>query len=137
MQVYAEPAAAIRAYRTQLYALMSAARGLLRYRARSSVMSNASKRSEGAAEKVGGKIKGTVGKLINNEQMEAEGKVKEAKGRAKEESAKAAERGKGKVEEVTGAIKNRVGAVIDNEQMQAEGKLKEIKGQARQRGNRS
>jgi uncharacterized protein YjbJ (UPF0337 family) len=99
-------------------------------------MSNASKRSEGAAEKLGGKVKGTVGKLIGNEQMEAEGKVKEVKGTAKEETAKSAERGKGKLEEVAGAIKNRVGHAIDNEQMQAEGKLKEVKGQARQRGNR-
>jgi len=99
-------------------------------------MSNASKRSEGAAEKVGGKLKGAVGRLIGNEQMEAEGKVKEAKGHAKEQSAKAAERTKGKVEEVTGAAKNRVGAVIDNEQMQAEGKVRELKGQARQKANR-
>lgn len=99
-------------------------------------MSNASKRSEGAAEKLGGKIKGGVGKLIGNEQMEAEGAAREAQGRSKEEAAKAAERGKGKVEQVTGAIKNRVGAVIDNEQMQAEGKVRELKGQARQRANR-
>jgi uncharacterized protein YjbJ (UPF0337 family) len=99
-------------------------------------MSNASKRSEGAAEKLGGKIKGTVGKLIDNEQMEAEGKIKELQGEAKEESAKSAERTKGKVEEVTGAIKNRVGHAIDNEQMQAEGKLKELTGEARQRANR-
>jgi uncharacterized protein YjbJ (UPF0337 family) len=99
-------------------------------------MTNASKRSEGAAEKLGGKIKGTVGKLIDNEQMEAEGKVKELKGEAKEESAKASERQKGKVEEVSGAVKNRVGHVIDNEQMEAEGKLKELQGQARQRANR-
>jgi len=99
-------------------------------------MTNASKRSEGAAEKLGGKIKGTVGKLIDNEQMEAEGKVKELKGEAKEASAKASERQKGKVEEVSGAVKNRVGHVIDNEQMEAEGKLKELQGQARQRANR-
>jgi uncharacterized protein YjbJ (UPF0337 family) len=99
-------------------------------------MTNASKRSEGAAEKLGGKIKGTVVKLIDNEQMEAEGKVKELKGEAKEESAKASERQKGKVEEVSGAVKNRVGHVIDNEQMEAEGKLKELQGQARQRANR-
>jgi uncharacterized protein YjbJ (UPF0337 family) len=98
--------------------------------------SNASKRSEGAAEKLGGKIKGGIGKLIDNEQMEAEGKAKELKGTAKEEGAKAAERNKGKVEEVTGAVKNRVGHVIDNEQMQAEGKLKELKGQARQQANK-
>jgi len=99
-------------------------------------MSNASKRSEGAAEALGGKIKGAVGKAIGNEQMEAEGRAKELKGQAKQEGAKAAERGKGKAEEVVGAIKNRVGAVIDNEQMQAEGKAKELKGQARQKVNR-
>lgn len=98
--------------------------------------SNASKRSEGAAEKLGGKIKRGIGKLIDNEQMEAEGAVKEVRGEAKEESAKGAERGKGKLEEVTGAVKNRVGHLIDNEQMQAEGKLREVKGKARQEANK-
>ena len=97
---------------------------------------NARKRSEGAAEKLGGKIKRGIGKLIDNEQMEAEGAVKETRGRDKEESAKSAERAKGTVERVTGAVKNRVGAVIDNEQMEAEGKLKELKGQARQKANK-
>jgi uncharacterized protein YjbJ (UPF0337 family) len=100
------------------------------------LMSNASKRSEGAAEKLGGKLKGAVGKLLGNEQMEAEGRAKQVKGATKEEAAKAAERSKGKREEVAGAVKNRVGAVIDNEQMQAEGKLKELKGEARQKANR-
>jgi len=98
-------------------------------------MGNVSNRSEGVAEQVGGKIKQGIGKVIGNEQMEAEGKAKELKGEAREESAKAAERSKGKVEEVTGAIENRVGAVIDNEQMQAEGKAKELKGEARQKAN--
>jgi uncharacterized protein YjbJ (UPF0337 family) len=99
-------------------------------------MSNASNRAEGKAEQLGGKIKKTIGKVIGNEQMEAEGHLKEAKGEAKEETAKAAERTKGKVQEVVGAVKNRVGAVIDNEQMQAEGKVKELEGQARQRMNK-
>ncbi|HVH46478.1 MAG TPA: CsbD family protein [Labilithrix sp.] len=98
-------------------------------------MGNAANRGEGIAEQVGGKIKQGVGKVIGNEQMQAEGKAKELKGEAREESAKAAERTKGKVEEVAGAIKNRVGAVIDNEQMQAEGKAKELKGEARQKAN--
>ncbi len=98
-------------------------------------MSNASKRGEGLAEEVGGKIKGVVGKVIGNEQMQAEGKAKELKGQAEQEAAKASERIKGKVEEVAGAIKNRVGAVIDNEQMQVEGKAKELKGEARQKAN--
>lgn len=99
-------------------------------------MSNASKRSEGAAEKLGGKLKGAVGKALGNERMEAEGRAKELKGTAKEEAAKSAERSKGKLEEVVGAAKNRLGAVIDNEQMQAEGKVKELKGEARQKANR-
>ena len=99
-------------------------------------MSNASKRSEGAAEQLGGKIKRSIGKLIGNERMEAEGRAKELEGIAKQEAAKAAERGKGKVEEVAGAVKNRVGAVVDNEQMQVEGKAKELKGEARQKANR-
>lgn len=99
-------------------------------------MSNASKRSEGTAEKLGGKLKGAVGKALGNERMEAEGRAKELKGETKEEAAKSAERSKGKLEEVAGAVKNRVGAVIDNEQMQAEGKAKELKGEARQKANR-
>jgi uncharacterized protein YjbJ (UPF0337 family) len=98
-------------------------------------MSNAAKRGEGVAEQVGGKIKHGIGKVIGNEQMQAEGKAKELKGEAKEEAAKASERTKGKLEEVKGAVKNRVGAVIDNEQMQAEGKAEELKGEARQKAN--
>lgn len=99
-------------------------------------MSNASKRAEGKAEEVGGKIKKVVGKVIGNEQMEAEGEVKALEGKGKQEAAKAAERTKGKVQEVVGAVKNRVGNVIDNEQMAAEGKAKELEGEARQKANR-
>jgi uncharacterized protein YjbJ (UPF0337 family) len=99
------------------------------------VMSNESKRAEGKAEEIGGKIKKGIGKLIGNDQMEAEGIVKEKKGEAKQEAAKAAERTKGKVEEIVGAVKNRVGAVIDNEQMQVEGRAQELKGEARQKTN--
>jgi uncharacterized protein YjbJ (UPF0337 family) len=98
-------------------------------------MSNESNKGQGAAQQVGGRIKAGIGKLIGNEQMEAEGKAKALEGKAREESAKAAERGKGKIEEVVGAVKNRVGAVIDNQQMEAEGKVKELKGEARQKAN--
>jgi len=99
------------------------------------IMSNTGKRIEGAAEELGGKIKGAVGNLIGNEQMEAEGKATELKGEAKQEAAKAAERGKGAVQEVGGALKKGVGSAIDNEQMEAEGKAKELEGQARQKAN--
>src|SRR2546428_5784462 len=88
------------------------------------VMSIESKRGEGAAEELGGTIKKVAGKVLGNEQMEAEGRAKEAAGEAKQEAAKAAGRTEGKIEEVVGAVKNRIGQVIDNEQMAAEGKVK-------------
>jgi uncharacterized protein YjbJ (UPF0337 family) len=100
------------------------------------IMSNASKRSEGMAEEVGGKIKSAVGKLVGNERMQAEGKAREAEGKAKQEAAKAAERAEGKTEEVVGTVKNRVGAAVGNDRMQAEGKVEELKGEARQQSNR-
>ena len=99
-------------------------------------MSNASKRNEGKGEEIGGKIKAGVGKLIGNEQMQAEGKAHELKGKAKQEAAKSAERGKGKVQEVVGATKNRVGAVLDNEELEAKGRAQELEGEARQAINR-
>ena len=99
-------------------------------------MSNAANRGEGKAEEIGGAIKKNVGKLIGNEQMQAEGAATELKGEARQEAAKGAERVKGAVEEVKGAVKNRVGALIGNEQMQAEGKAKELQGEARQKANK-
>src|SRR6476469_6466554 len=48
-------------------------------------MSNASTRSEGKGEELGGKIKAGVGKLIGNEQMEAEGRAQELEGEARQE----------------------------------------------------
>ena len=99
-------------------------------------MSNASKRSEGAAQEFGGKVKETVGKVIGNERVEAEGKARKLEGKGKKEAAKAAERSLGKAQEVKGAVKNRIGAAIGNEQMQAEGAVKELEGEARQKANR-
>jgi len=99
-------------------------------------MSNQSQRSEGVAEKLGGKIKKSIGRVVGNDRMEAEGRAKEIKGTVREETAKSAERGKGKVEEIAGAVKNRIGRVIDNEQMAVEGRVKELKGEARQKANK-
>lgn len=99
-------------------------------------MSNTSKRNEGIGEELGGKIQSGVGKLIGNEQMQAEGKAHELRGKAKQEAAKAAERTKGKVQEAVGATKGTVGAALGNEQMEAEGRVKELEGEARQTLNR-
>lgn len=95
-------------------------------------MSNASKRVEGAAEELSGKIKTTFGKAIGNERMVAAGKARELKGQAKQQAAKAVARGKGVVEEAAGAAKSRVGAALDNEKTEAAAKAKELKAQVRQ-----
>lgn len=98
-------------------------------------MGNTGERAKGMAEEAGGNIKQGVGKLIGNEQMQAEGKATELKGEARQEGAKAAERTEGTLEELGGNIKQGVGNLIDNEQMQAEGKATELKGEARQKAN--
>jgi uncharacterized protein YjbJ (UPF0337 family) len=99
-------------------------------------MSNQSDRAAGAVNEAGGAIKKGVGKLIGNEQMEAEGRATELKGEAQQGAAKSAERVKGSLEEAGGAIKKGVGKLIGNEQMEAEGKAKELKGEARQKLNK-
>ena len=49
-------------------------------------MSNESKRAEGVAQEIGGKVKAGVGALIGNEQMEAEGRARELKGEARQKT---------------------------------------------------
>ena len=98
-------------------------------------MNNTSKRIEGVAEQVGGTIKKSVGSLIGNQQMEAEGRVAELSGEAKQASAKAAERVKGSLEEAGGALEQGAGKLLGNEPMAAEGKAKKLKGEARQKLN--
>ena len=95
-----------------------------------------SKRNEGIGEEIGGKIQGGVGKLIGNEQMQAEGKAHELSGKAKQAAAKGAERAKGKVQEAVGSAKGAVGAALRDDRMEAEGRAKELEGEARQVANR-
>jgi len=60
-------------------------------------MTNMNKRVEGGAEAIGGKIKGGVGKLIGNKQMQVAGKARELEGKAKQQFAKTADRVKVKL----------------------------------------
>ena len=99
-------------------------------------MSHQTERIAGTAQKVGGKIKKSVGRALGNDRMEADGRAKELKGNARVETSKLGERAKGKVEEVTGVLKNRLGHLLGNQQMMAEGKGRELKGQSRQKVNR-
>lgn len=49
-------------------------------------MAKAGERAKGVGEELGGKVKGAVGDLIDNEQMQAEGKAKELKGQGRQKA---------------------------------------------------
>jgi len=99
-------------------------------------MSHASKRAEGAAEELGGRIQRAAGKVLGNKSMQARGSARVMDGKAKQEAAKAGERVKGAGEKVAGAVKNRTGALLDDEQLEAEGRAQELKGDVRREANR-
>jgi uncharacterized protein YjbJ (UPF0337 family) len=90
---------------------------------------------KGKAQEIKGHIKHGVGRVIDDEQMEAEGYAEEAAGEARQDAAKAAERARGAGEELKGKIKNAAGDLLDDEQLEAEGRAEELKGKARQRTN--
>lgn len=97
--------------------------------------SNTKKRIQGAAQELGGKIKKGVGALLGNERMEADGRVAEIEGEAKQAIAKGAARIHGAAQEAGGAAKKGVGKVLDNKQMEVEGRAKELEGKARRGAN--
>jgi uncharacterized protein YjbJ (UPF0337 family) len=95
-------------------------------------MSSQSKRIEGVANQLGGRVKSTVGGLLGNDRLKAEGTATELLGQLQVEAAKAAERFLGKAEEVIGFLKKRIGAFLDDRGLQARGAAEEAQGQARQ-----
>jgi len=98
-------------------------------------MSTTGNRIEGKAEQVGGALKKNIGKLLGNEQMEAEGTATELKGKAREEAAKGVERVKGKVQEVAGKVERGVGKLVGDHDTAAEGAAREVEGRAHQKVN--
>jgi uncharacterized protein YjbJ (UPF0337 family) len=78
-------------------------------------MRNDSKRAEGAAEELGGKIRAGFGKFIGNEQMQVSGKACELEGMAKQHAPKAVEHVQARMVKFVGAVRYRVGAMIENE----------------------
>src|SRR5215510_11030082 len=99
-------------------------------------MSNRNERTEGTAEKLRGKLKKGIGRILGNPRLQAEGRSAEARGRGRVAAAKTRERAKGRAQQLLGAAKNRVGRVLGNPKMITEGKARELGGEARQKANR-
>jgi len=99
-------------------------------------MSTATKRIEGAAEELQGKVKKGFGRLTGDDEMEAEGQAEESFGRGKQEAAKAIERAKGRGEQIMGGLKKHLGRSIGDHRTSAEGRAQELKGRAREKLNK-
>jgi uncharacterized protein YjbJ (UPF0337 family) len=97
-------------------------------------MSGPSKTS-GYTDQVTGSIKETTGKVLGNEQMQAEGLVTRKKGEGEVEAARLQQQAVAKGEQWSGSIKDTVGGIIGNEKMQTEGKIEKAKGDIRQASN--
>jgi len=98
-------------------------------------MSTATKRIEGAAEELKGKVKKGFGRVTGDDDMEAEGRAEEVFGRGKQEAAKGVERAKGRGEEILGAVKKHIGRALGNRKTEAQGQAHQAKGRARQKLN--
>ena len=90
-----------------------------------------SEKAEAKANQAAGSVKETVGKTIGNEQMEAEGKAKNAKGHAQEAKVDAERTAGAYVDKTVGATKETVGSAIGNKTMEAEGKARKLEGDAK------
>jgi len=78
-------------------------------------------------DEVKGSVKEAVGKVTDNERMEAEGKADKA-------SAKAARETKGAANQVAGSVKDAVGDAVGNERLEAEGEAQRLKGKSQSAG---
>ena len=81
----------------------------------------------GRGTEVKGSLKEGAGKVLGNEQLQAEGQADKAAGKAEREAA-------GAKDNVVGGVKKGAGKVLGNEQMQAEGEAQRLKGKAEQLG---
>jgi uncharacterized protein YjbJ (UPF0337 family) len=78
-------------------------------------------------EELKGSVKETVGKVTDNERLEAEGKGQKA-------GAKATRETKGAVNQAVGNVKDAVGDATDNERLETEGEAQKMKGKAQSAG---
>ena len=81
----------------------------------------------GRTDEVKGSVKETAGKMLGNEQWQAEGKADKLKGKSEREMA-------GMKDSAVGSMKKAAGHVMGNEQMRAEGEAQHLKGKAERLG---
>lgn len=99
-------------------------------------MAKRSERTKGRLAEISGATKESVGKLTDNDQLEAEGHTEKITGQVRQELAKAEERARGLGEELIGKATGAVGGLLGSAQMLRDGRVKERKGKNRRSGNR-
>ncbi|KAI9088801.1 hypothetical protein DFS34DRAFT_640124 [Phlyctochytrium arcticum] len=89
----------------------------------------------GTGDQYMGSAKETVGNLVGNERLQAEGKAQNAKGVASQEAAKAGNRAEAAGENVGGMGKQVLGAVTGNDSKEAEGRAQRAKADVKDKIN--
>jgi uncharacterized protein YjbJ (UPF0337 family) len=93
-------------------------------------------RARGKAEEIAGKVQKHVGRAVGSTEHEAEGALREADGKGRQEAAKAAGRTRGAVQQIAGKAKKVAGRVLDDADLEAEGTVEDLEGKARRKANR-
>ena len=81
----------------------------------------------GRSTEAKGTLKKGAGKLLGNEQMEAEGQADQVRGKAARETAGAAN-------QAAGAVQSAVGGAVGDEEMRAKGQARRAKGKTQSAG---
>ncbi len=92
-------------------------------------------RARGRSQVIAGNVKQGFGKLIGNQQLEAEGAAEVIEGEANEAAAKLSERVGGAAQELSGTLKQVAGDLIASPGLAAEGHTEINAGKQRQKAN--
>lgn len=81
----------------------------------------------GRADEMKGSVKSTVGKMVGNKRLQAEGETQKATGKAARET-------EGASNQVAGNVKMAAGKLVGNKRLHAEGQAQDVKGTIQRAG---
>ena len=90
---------------------------------------------KGTGQEIKGALKGAVGTVAGNRQLEAEGDLDRSMGRARQSVGRGMEQGAGAAHEAKGTLKRAAGRAVGNPRLVAEGEDERAAGRVRRRLN--
>ncbi|MGK5371584.1 CsbD family protein, partial [Salmonella sp. NW985] len=122
-------------YQATIYSQLCRQQLLLHLQIQFNTMSEPNK-AHGTKDQVTGQIQETVGGIIGNDRMRAEGAATREGGKAEVNAAKAENRAEATGTDIKGHAKDAFGALTGDNKMQAEGKADKTKADAQHNANR-